>query len=477
MSKNKINQLVKMEDLAAAYSALIGNRYNLSVDFNLKAKSQKEMAFMRATRQPYKISNIKAESMQIVMRFYIDCESKEKYLDDIQIITQLCGMNKMLFESNSLQYKAYSFLDFAEPLNDPVIDCGRWHTTVELRGTILVTQLEGGVLIGNEVETKIRVDIGKQTEMEAPIEVLATNTTLIKTQETPQMSNAIVAKGYNQTQAYSYSYTCLMLKNAICLRLLKAIKNIQPFGLNEEIQIMETYPEFVKNGGQIVDVKSLNLTGSSIDRQAGAFVTFNMTFQDRLALEGLTVEDEEEQESGSSGSGSASSSAVQPSQQVTTITGNPFSSFNCSILITFNNDGQSMILSNFYIEQAFVQASEDSSLSAYISENIVSSSALFGIIRTNPASEVYEEAEDEVYTITFTNPFEWSSACKLILKGAEEVGDSVYFYDINNHVYATTEDEGHDLKTFNIPNGTYINKLVIDGAFSGLDNAIYLTIG
>ncbi|MBR0189033.1 MAG: hypothetical protein IJQ23_01450, partial [Clostridia bacterium] len=151
MSKNKINQLVKMEDLAAAYSALMGNRYNLSVDFNLKAKSQKEMAFMRATRQPYKISNIKAESMQIVMRFYIDCESKEKYLDDIQIITQLCGMNKMLFESNSLQYKAYSFLDFAEPLNDPVIDCGRWHTTVELRGNILVTQLEGGVLIGNEV--------------------------------------------------------------------------------------------------------------------------------------------------------------------------------------------------------------------------------------------------------------------------------------------------------------------------------------
>ena len=136
-----------------------------------------------------------------------------------------------------------------------------------------------------------------------------------------------------------------------------------------------------------------------------------------------------------------------------------------------------MILSNFYIEQAFVQASEDSSLSAYISENIVSSSALFGIIRTNPASEVYEEAEDEVYTITFTNPFEWSSACKLILKGAGEVGDGVYFYDINNHAYATTEDEGHDLKTFNIPNGTYINKLVIDGAFRGLDNEIYLTIG
>lgn len=289
MSKNKINQLVKMEDLAAAYSALMGNRFNLSVDFNLDIEADKEMAFMRATRQPYKISNIKAESMQIVLRFYLCCEVKEKYLDDIQIITQLCGMNKMSFTSNSLNFKAYSFLDFAEPLGDPVIDCGKWHNTVELRGSILVTQTVGGVLIGNEVETKIRVDIGKQTEMEAKIEVLAANTTLIKTQETPQMSNDTVAKGYNQTQAYSYSYTCLMLKNAICLRLLKAIKNILPFGLNEEIQITETYPEFVKNGGQITDTKSLNLTGASIDRQAGAFVTFNMTFQDRLPLENLTV--------------------------------------------------------------------------------------------------------------------------------------------------------------------------------------------
>ena len=200
MSKNKINQLVKMEDLAAAYSALMGNRYNLSVDFNLKAKSKKEMAFMRATRQPYKISNIKAESMQIVMRFYIDCESKEKYLDDIQIITQLCGMNKMSFTSNSLNFKAYSFLDFAEPLNDPVIDCGRWHTTVELRGNILVTQTVGGVLIGNEVETDIAFNYGTANAVSGKIEILSASTTLIKTQETPQMANSDTAKGFNQTQ-------------------------------------------------------------------------------------------------------------------------------------------------------------------------------------------------------------------------------------------------------------------------------------
>ncbi len=293
MSKNKINQLVKMEDLAAAYSALMGNRFDLSVDFNLDIEADKEMAFMRATRQPYKISNIKAESMQIVLRFYLCCEVKEKYLDDIQIITQLCGMNKMLFESNSLQYKAYSFLDFAEPLGDPVIDCGKWHNTVELRGSILVTQLEGGVLIGNEVETKIRVDIGKQTEMEGVIEVLASATTLTKTQESPQMANKAVAEAFNNTQAYSYSYTILLMKNAICLRLLKAIRNILPFGLNEEIRITDTYPEFVPNGGQIVDTKSVIMTGGTIEINAGAFALINMTFLDRITISNEIEEDEE----------------------------------------------------------------------------------------------------------------------------------------------------------------------------------------
>ncbi|MBR0189099.1 MAG: hypothetical protein IJQ23_01780, partial [Clostridia bacterium] len=193
---------------------------------------------------------------------------------------------------------AYSFLDFAEPLNDPVIDCGRWHTTVELRGNILVTQLEGGVLIGNEVETKIRVDIGKQTEMEGVIEVISSDTTITKTQEAPQMANKDTAESFNNTQAYTYAYTILLMKNAICKRLFKAAKNIEPFAVNEKIQITETYPPFIAGDSEFIDTKNLILTSATLSRKAGAFVTIDLSFQDRLRIETLdsdniTEEDEE----------------------------------------------------------------------------------------------------------------------------------------------------------------------------------------
>ena len=288
--------MVRLEDLAAEYQKIIGNRFEIELNANLDIDGERENGFMLATRQPYKISNVKAESLQIVLHFYTCCEDLETYNDTIQILSQLAGLNKGTFESNGKTYRYYSFLDFTRPLSEPIVDTGKFYQPLELAGTCLVTQTQGGVLIGNEVETKIRLDIGKATEFEAIIEVLSSNATLTKTQEAPQMANQIIAKTFNNTQAYTYSYSILMLKNKVCERLIKAIKNIEPFAVNEEIQITETYPAFTES--EIVDKKSLVLTSASINRNAGAFVTFDLSFQDRLNIETLdkdniTEEDEE----------------------------------------------------------------------------------------------------------------------------------------------------------------------------------------
>ncbi len=293
---SKLTELVRLEDLAKAYQKIITNRFNIEINANLNIDGTRENAVMLATRQPYKISNIKAESLQIVLRFYTCCEKLDEYNNTIQILSQLCGLNKGTFESNGKTYRFFSFLDFTRPLSEPVVDTGLFYQGLEIMGTCLVTQADGGVLIGNEVETKIKLDIGKATEFEAVIEVLTSNATLTKTQEAPQMANKTVAETFNNTQAYTYSYTILMLKNRVCERLLKAIKNIEPFALNEEIQITETYPAFTS--GEIVDRKSLVLTSASINRNAGAFVTFDISLQDRLSIETLdsdNVSDEDEE--------------------------------------------------------------------------------------------------------------------------------------------------------------------------------------
>ena len=293
---NKLTELIKLEDLAAEYQKKIGNRFTIELNANTNIDGTRENAIMLATRQPYKISNIKAESLQIVLHFYTCCEYKEDYDNTIQILSQLCGLVKGTFASNDKTYRYFSFLDFTRPLSEPVVDTGKFYQTLELMGTCLVTQTEGGVLVGNEVETKIKIDIGKPTEMEGVIEVLTTSTSLTKTQESPQMANQTVAKTFNNSQAYTYSYTILMLKNRVCARLLKGIKNIEPFGVNEKIIIMEKYPEFIKGDGEILDEKSLILTSATLDRHAGAFTTFSITLQDRLPIETLDTDNETEED-------------------------------------------------------------------------------------------------------------------------------------------------------------------------------------
>lgn len=466
---NKLTELIKLEDLAAEYQKKIGNRFTIELNANTNIDGARENAIMLATRQPYKISNIKAESLQIVLHFYTCCEYKEDYDNTIQILSQLCGLVKGTFASNDKTYRYFSFLDFTRPLSEPVVDTGKFYQTLELMGTCLVTQTEGGVLVGNEVETKFKLDIGKPTEMEETIEVLAANTTLTKTQEAPQMSNQTVAKAFNNAQAYTYSYTILMLKNKVCERLLKAIKNIEPFGLNEELQIIESYPSFT--GVNIEDKKSVVVTGASLDRQAGAFVSFTITFQDRLELVGIDYDDED---------GDIDDPDTGDEAQGEYLVGNPFSASNCAVRITFRTERNGTIytLPSEYISNSYDLASAVEP--GYVGEGVVSPDAMFGTLSTGAACGVYEDVDDDVFDITFLKPILWTNQCVLILHGAQEVGDGVYLQDINGNTYAPLENESvafPDHKEYNIPEGTLISRLLVDGALFGFDSLIRLSLG
>ena len=298
---SKINQLIQLKDLANAYSALIGNIFNIKVNVETEVDPLRSSGIMLATRQPYKIDNIKAESLQVALRFYVCCENEEEYNETIKILSQLVGLNKGNFTSNEKTFKYYSFLDFARPLSDPEINSGKFYQTLELMGTCLVTQTAGGVLIGNEVETEIAFNVGTENELSGKIEVLSATSALVKTQEAPQMVNKQVGGAINNSQLFSYSYTILVLKNAICERLVKALENIEPIGVNEAIRVVDKYPAFT--GEAFSATKTTVLTGAQINRNAGAFTNILLTLQDKLELP-----NEPNTESGSTGSGSGGGS-------------------------------------------------------------------------------------------------------------------------------------------------------------------------
>lgn len=290
----KTNQLIRLEDLAKAYSSIIDNAFVIKVNACVEPDTIRPSALMFATRQPYKLSNIKAESLQVALRFYVECEYEEKYNDLIQKLSMLAGLNKGKFTSNEKTFRYFSFLDFARPLSEPEVNSGKFYQTLEFMGSCLVTQCEGGVLIGNEVSTEIYFNVGLDNEFGGGLEVLSATSALVKAQESPQMANSKIGKTINTTQLASYSYTILMLKDKVCERILKALEYIEPLGVNETIKVVDTYPPFTDK--ELKTEKIVVLTGGQVDRNAGAFVTAQISLQDKLEI----AEQEEEQEEYSS---------------------------------------------------------------------------------------------------------------------------------------------------------------------------------
>ena len=308
----KLKQLIRLEDLANVYAGIINNYFDVCVNAATRVDPLKPCGLMLATRQPYKISNIKAESIQVALRFYLECENEDKYNDTLATLNQLVGYNKGTFTSNEKEFRYFSYLDFAKPLGDPEVNSGKFYQTVELMGTCLVTQQAGGVLISNEVETEICFKPGTDNELSGKIEVLSSTSALVKAQESPQMANAVVGKTINTTQLFSYSYTILVLKDAVSERIIKALTNVEPLGVNEKIKITDKYPAFTDKAFNIE--RNVVLTGGQINLNAGAFANAQITLQDRLDIGNISIDNPSgDDDVGTSGGGSSGSLNGPPS--------------------------------------------------------------------------------------------------------------------------------------------------------------------
>lgn len=292
----KLKQLIRLEDLANVYAGIINNYFDVCVNAVTRVDPLKPCGLMLATRQPYKISNIKAESIQVALRFYVECEDESKYNDTIATLNQLVGYNKGVFKSNEKDFKYFSYLDFAKPLSEPEVNSGKFYQTVELMGTCLITQQAGGVLVSNEVETEICFKPDTDNELSGKIEVLSSTSALVKAQESPQMANAVVGKTINTTQLFSYSYTILVLKNAISERIIKALTNVEPLGVNEKIKITDKYPAFTDKPFSVE--RNVVLTGGQINLNAGAFANAQITLQDRLDISNMSIDAPSDDEAG-----------------------------------------------------------------------------------------------------------------------------------------------------------------------------------
>lgn len=274
-----------MEDLAKVYQNILGdNHYSIDVYSNLKIDGNVVQGIMKPYRRPFKLQNINAETIEVTFEFYISVRKLQNKLDELATISKICGFRKGTFESNGKTYTYHSFLDFATPANAPITDFGDYTQVVVVTGTCLVAE-PNGAMVSNDIKTFLTVNPDTNEEIEGELEVLTYSFGVTKTPESPQMSNEIFAKTFNRSQSYTYSYSIIVLKNAICERLVKAAGNINPFELNEIVKIKNTFPAFTNASFEITN--DCVVTNCSLTGQAGAFATIQLTLQDAIDIDGL----------------------------------------------------------------------------------------------------------------------------------------------------------------------------------------------
>lgn len=277
-----LQESYKIEDLAKVYENILGSPYySIDVYSNLKIDGAAIQGIIKPYRRPYKLSNIKAETVELIFEFYISVRKKQDKLDELSTLSKICGLRKGTFTSNGKSYTYHSFLDFASPANSPIADFGDYTQVVVITGTCLVSEADGGALVSNEIKTKLTFNAGTDKEISDFVEILNVQYGDTKQTESPILANQNTAKSFNRAQNSSFAYTILLQKNKVGKRLLKAARKIEPFALNEIVKVTDYYPAF-DTDGPFSNSNNCIVAGCDFVGQAGAFATVTLTLQDAL---------------------------------------------------------------------------------------------------------------------------------------------------------------------------------------------------
>jgi len=272
----------RLEDMAGAFEAILlanGVTANIDVNCNLtRADTTVMQGIMTAQRIPYKLVGIGAEVLNVGLEFYINVQRLQPKYDTLADYTCLIGYKTGTFTGidtdtgESTTYTYFSYLDFST-VSAPVIDMGTYTQPITISGTVTV-KTASGAIIQNEVATSLTVGTTAGV-----LAVTSASRQCAGEVESPQINDQVFATAIVRTRAYNYTYTLLVLGDAISKRLLKAAVGIEPIGQNEVVTITETYP-YADGAGLLTSTKSVVITSIQYTGTAGAFSEIQFTAQD-----------------------------------------------------------------------------------------------------------------------------------------------------------------------------------------------------
>lgn len=147
----------KIEDFSNLYNSLLNEnstkpKFHVCINQSLNVDGSPIEVIIYPQREPPKNDKLEYESVRVSMQMFVKTTNTDDNFDFIDCIAKrILGVKRGSFISNDKSLCYASFIDYAIPRNQPVINQGEYYTVFNLEGTVFVSASDGPV-ISNETE-------------------------------------------------------------------------------------------------------------------------------------------------------------------------------------------------------------------------------------------------------------------------------------------------------------------------------------
>ncbi len=291
---NRDYGLINLDALAGYYNEVLGASFVVQANcIPIPLEDNRTTCTLYATRVPFAIADVRSETLTLTLNFRVAWFPEDERKKALEEMKRLLGYQRFVIQEEITQrdlaqkpnatsgkenfeikdtkilktFNCTSFLEMPQPVGVPEIDCGKTVLDMQITGTVLVTDADGGAVMSNDVVTFARLAESSDKPVPLPIIYSSTNEgynveNQAGTGEEIQVPVPLTAQGGLSIQA-------LYLARDFEKKLLVGLKNKE----QKQIEISEVYDS------NLTVTRVYNVLSMSEAKQAGAYMQYTLELQ------------------------------------------------------------------------------------------------------------------------------------------------------------------------------------------------------
>lgn len=279
---NKDYGLIDLDALAAYYNDVLGSSFVVKANcLATPLDGSQTPCTLLATRVPFAISDVRSETLSVTLNFRVVWTPEARRRKTINEIKRLLGyqrfsiteqisvLDDMTHEEREAEktFNCTSFLEMGQPMGVPEIDSGQKVLDLQVSGTILCTDAQGGAVMSNDIVTFARLN---ETDAPVPLPIIYQSSNDGFNVEAMLTGGGIEPAAVPLSSENKITVQALYLAREFDRQLITGIKN-------KEVKVLYLTEVF---DSDITVSRRYSVLSMSATKQAGAYMQYTLDLQE-----------------------------------------------------------------------------------------------------------------------------------------------------------------------------------------------------